>query len=129
MYLNDIEEHFVLNVYEGFEIGMLKLFLLLYADDIELLSETETGLQQCLDLLEQYCDKWKLTVNINKTKIMVFRKGGLLRRNMCFKYKTENIEIVSNFTYIDVVFTGGSFSGTHNCLSDQALKAIFQFKK
>ena len=109
---------------------MLELFLLLYADDIVLLSETETGLQQGLDLLEQYCDKWKLTVNINKTKIMVFRKGGVLRRNMCFKYKTENIEIVSKFTYLGVVFTsGGSFSGTHNCLSDQALKAIFQFKK
>ena len=76
MYLNDIEEHFVLNGYEGIEIGMLKLFLLLYADDIVILSETETGLQHGLDLLEQYCDKWKLTVNIKKTKIMVFRKGG-----------------------------------------------------
>ena len=49
---------------------------------------------------------------------------------MCFKYKNENVEIVSKFTYIGVVFTlGGSFSGTHDCLSNQALKAIFQFKK
>ena len=77
MYLNDIEEHFVLNGYEGIEIGMLKLFLLLYADDIVILSETETGLQHGLDLLEQYCDKWKLTVNIKKTKIMVFKMVGL----------------------------------------------------
>ena len=80
MYLNDIEEHFILNGFEGIEIGMLKLFLLLYADDIVLLAETEQGLQKGLDLLEQYCDKWKLTVNINKKKIMVFRKGGLLRK-------------------------------------------------
>ena len=130
MYLNDIEEHFILNGFEGIEIGMLKLFLLLYADDIVLLAETEQGLQKGLDLLEQYCDKWKLTVNINKTKIMVFRKGGLLRKNLMFKYKYENIDIVSKFTYLGVVFTsGGSFSRTHDCLSDKALKAIFQLKK
>ena len=57
MYLNDIEVYFVLNGYEGIEIGMLKLFLLLYADDIVILYETDLGLQQGLDLLEQYCDR------------------------------------------------------------------------
>ena len=42
MYLNDREEHFMLN---NFNLGVLKLFLLLYADDIVLFSETEHGLQ------------------------------------------------------------------------------------
>ena len=44
MYLNDIEEYFILKGFDGIEIGMLKLFLLLYADDIVLLSESEFGL-------------------------------------------------------------------------------------
>ena len=34
IYLNDIEREFILKGAEGIDIGMLKLFLLLYADDI-----------------------------------------------------------------------------------------------
>ena len=34
MYLNDIEEEFFLHGLEGVDIGSLKLFLLMYADDM-----------------------------------------------------------------------------------------------
>ena len=34
MYLNDIEREYILKGVEGIKIGMLKLFLLLYADNI-----------------------------------------------------------------------------------------------
>jgi len=34
------------------DTGMFKLYLLLYADDIGLMSETETGLPQGLDILK-----------------------------------------------------------------------------
>ena len=47
-------------------IGTCKLSHLLYADDLMLLSETKTGLQMCIDKLKEYCDKWKLTVNLKK---------------------------------------------------------------
>ena len=93
---------------------MLKLFLLLYADDIIIFSESAEGLQTGLDILKDYCDKWKLIGNTNKTKIMIFRKGGTLRRHLNFEYNGENIEIVKKFTYLGVVFmTGGSFSEAH----------------
>ena len=36
MYLNDLEATIILNGAKGTDIGMLKLFLLLYADDIVL---------------------------------------------------------------------------------------------
>ena len=67
MYLNDIEEHFILNGFEGIDLDMSKLFLLLYADDIVIMSETEEGLKHGLFLLENYCDKLKLTVNATNT--------------------------------------------------------------
>ena len=67
--------------------------------------------------------------NINKTKIMIFREGGTLRRNLNFEYNGENIEIVKNFTYLGVVFTTGrSFSETQEALSGQAPKAIFKLE-
>ena len=62
MYLK-YKEHFILNGFEGIDIDMFKLFLLLYADDIVIMSETEKGSTHGLFLLEHYCDRWKLTVN------------------------------------------------------------------
>ena len=29
-----------------------------------------------LDILKDYCERWILTVNVNKTKAMIFQKGG-----------------------------------------------------
>jgi len=40
--------------------------LLLYADDIVIVPETEEWLKHGLYLLENYCDRWKLTVNATK---------------------------------------------------------------
>ena len=39
MYLNDLEEEFINKGSEGIDIDMLKLFLLLYADDIILFAK------------------------------------------------------------------------------------------
>ena len=56
------------------DIGLVKLFLLLYADDITLFSDTPEGLQEGLDASSSFCDRWKLKINLVKTKNMVFRK-------------------------------------------------------
>lgn len=84
MYLNDIEEYYMLNGFKGIDIGMLKLFLLLYADDIVIMAESVDELKKDLLLLEQYCDRWKLSVNSTKTKVMIFKKGGRLRKKIFF---------------------------------------------
>ena len=47
---------------------------LMYADD--LVSRTAAGLQQRLTRLKRYCQTWGLTVNVLKTKVMVFNKCG-----------------------------------------------------
>ena len=49
-----------------------ELSCLLYADDLLILSETETGLRASINKLHSYAKKWQLSVNIKKTKIMVF---------------------------------------------------------
>ena len=130
MYLNDLEDEFELKGVEGIDIGMLKLYLLLYADDIVIFSNSKEGLQKGLDVLADYCNKWKLTVNIDKTKVMIFRKGGNLPRNISFTFQGKNIEIVNRFVYLGITFsTGGSFNDTHKTLSGQALKAIFKLNQ
>ena len=74
--------------------------------------------------------RWKLTVNTDKTKIMVFRKGGRLPKNLNFNYRNVSIEMVNKFCYLGVLFTsGGSSFETQKTLSGQALKAVFTLNK
>ena len=53
----------------------------MYADDMVLLAEKLEGLQKMINSLFNYTQNWNLTVNTNKTKIVVFRNGGKLRDN------------------------------------------------
>ena len=76
MYINDMEQELENNGVNGIDIGMFKLLLLLYADDIVLFGNTSEELQKSLDVLKEYCDRWRLTVNTSKTKILFFRKEG-----------------------------------------------------
>ena len=127
MYINDIEDEFYLHGINGIEIDTIKVFLLLYADDITIFAETAEGLQEGLNLLSNYCTRWKLILNTDKTKVMVFRKGGILPRNLKFYYDETELEIVSSFSYLGIIFsTGGSFSNAQKTLAGQAQKAVFK---
>ena len=48
--------------------------MLLYADDVVLLADNVGYLQQSLDNLASFCNKWGLAVNMDKTNSMAFRK-------------------------------------------------------
>ena len=109
---------------------MFKNFMLLYADDIVLFSNSKENLQEGLDFLSNYCKRWKLKINVSKTKVMISRRGGRFPRNLAFYYKGEPLEIVSKFKYFGIVFTtGGSFSEAQKTLAGQAQKAIFKMNK
>ena len=83
---------------------MLKLFILLYADDILLLAVNKLDMQNYVDALCEYSMTFILCVNIEKTKVMIFREGGRLSNNLDFKYGNYPIEIVRRLLYF-VVFT------------------------
>ena len=86
---------------------MFKIFMLLYADDNIVFSNSPEELQKSLDLLSVYCKRWKMSINVAKTKVMVFRKGGMLPRNLSFVYNGTQLEIVRSFKYLGIVFTVG----------------------
>ena len=78
------------------DIAMLNTFVLLYADDTIVLAENACELQKALDVVHDYCGIYKLTVNIKKTKIIVFFRGKVERFPM-FKYGDNTIEVVSDY--------------------------------
>ena len=52
--------------------SVLKLHILLYADDTVLLAETLNDLQRCISLMEDYCYNWGLKINTSKAKVTLF---------------------------------------------------------
>lgn len=104
--------------------NFLKIFLLLYADDTVLLSESEHDLQNLLNVYSNYCDEWKLTVNISKSKVMVFSKGRPATYN--FKYKNECLDVVSEYKYLGILFgRSGSFYKAKSHIALQATRASY----
>ena len=54
----------------------------------------------------------------------------MLPRNLSFTFDNAVIEIVTEFTYLGVVFTsGGSFTKNQNMLAGQARKEFFMLEK
>ena len=54
------------------EILVKRVPVLMYADDLALVATSAKGLQSQLDILHAYADTWGLTVNIDKTKAVIF---------------------------------------------------------
>ena len=73
-------------------------------NDTALLAKSASNLQNMLDIFQEYCIKWKLKVNINKTKIMIFSKRRL-PTNIHFKYEDKEFEIVKDFWYLGIKFS------------------------
>jgi hypothetical protein len=96
----------------------------MYGDDIVLLSSSSVGLQEKIDMLEKFCQEWCLTVNLTKTKILIFNKAGRhLKHN--FTYNGKTVECVAKCKYLGITFcSSGSFSHVQNQLY-QGLKAYF----
>jgi hypothetical protein len=69
LFINDILQFFEGMDMHSPQIGGRENKMLLYADDIVLLAESGVGLQKGLDRLAEYCQKWGLSVDIEKTKV------------------------------------------------------------
>jgi hypothetical protein len=130
LYVNDCEKEFLLKENTPIELQELSLFLLMYADDMVLLAESANELQRMLNALEIYTEKWSLSVNVGKTKVLVFRNRGSLRSDDRWFYDNEQIEIVGQFCYLGLLLNfNGKFHVTQKQLSLQCKKALFSLKR
>jgi hypothetical protein len=124
LFLEDLETHLQDSGELGIELDQLTLFVILFADDLVLMSETAEGLQNMLNALHGYCVKWNLVVNVTKTKLMVFRRGGVLKANEVWRYNNEHIDVVNVFVYLGLLFaSNGKFLKTTQLLAEKGLKA------
>ena len=79
LFINNILElslQYTINA--GLSLEELCIYQVLFAYDAVFMSETRKGLQMSLIQLEGCRLNWNLYVNVEKTKIVIFRKGRLI---------------------------------------------------
>ena len=80
--------------------GLEEILLLLFVDDVVLGSSTSAGLQNQISSLQKASDSLGLTVNLDKTKVMIFRKGGHIASGKIWFYNSSKLEIVNSCKYL-----------------------------
>ena len=78
---------------------------MLLADDVVLLSETLIGLQTQLNSLQRASSSIQLKVNLSKSNIVVFRKGGYLGAREIWTYDSDVLQVVNAYNYLGVLFS------------------------
>ena len=131
IYLNDLEYYLMENPNAGVQINsdndyvsvLIRLVVLLYADDTVILASNENDLQYTLDKFFDYCQTWKLRVNINKTKVLIF--GARRTNSYSFHLGDNVIEITDKYKYLGIYFSQSrSFLNARKHIVEQAKKAM-----
>ena len=127
LFVNELALEIISNGRHGANISneFIELFILLFADDIVLLSETVIGLQTQLNSLHRSAMELQLKVNMNKSNIVVFRKGGFLAAREIWFYGKSEITVVNSYKYLGIYFsTRLSFRYACEDLVSKAKKAL-----
>ena len=83
---------------------LTEILLLMFGDDLALISDTVVGLQRLPNMLYKFCSDKGLRINIVKAMVVVFKKG-MLARNEAWLLGGERLQVVLCFTYIGMNFT------------------------
>ena len=106
-FIDELEKMFKQNNARGIQLhpDTIQVFLLMFADDLALMADTVGELQRQLNLLSDFCQNYKLKVNESKTKVVVFKNGGVLARHESWTYRNAKLEVVNKFCYLGLLFT------------------------
>ena len=81
-------------------IEITLLNILLYADDIVLFAENETDLQFLLNIVEIWCQKWRLEVNLTKTNILHIRVKRKMQSKFMFIFNKRPVPYCTFYKYL-----------------------------
>ena len=107
LFINDLALDIINNGRHGSDLSsdFVQLVILLFADDMILLSETVIGLQTQLNSLFSAASRLQLKVNMNKSNIVMFRKGGYLGTRERWVYDDCMIKVVNSYKYLSICFS------------------------
>ena len=101
---------------------------LMYVYDLVILSTSARGLQLQMDKLHDFCIKWHLNINIQKTKVIEFNSQGRMVSRM-FNYGRLIIDNVKEYQYLGILISAsGTFMPAMNTLYNGVFFALFHLK-
>ena len=100
----------------------IKFVVLLYTDDTTIICDSPEEFQITLNNFVFYCKIWKLNINYDKTKIVIFSVRNLNK----YHFKMENTvnEIAKSYKYLGVLLSNGSFLNARKSIYEKANKAM-----
>ena len=83
------------------------------------------SLQSLLDGLSKWTEDYGLTVNVTKTKVLVFRPSWQMRQEQFF-YNGNRLDIVNTFSYLGLLLNyNGKFNVTQKHIAELGKKSLF----
>ena len=104
LFINDLALH-IEALGKGIDIDLENVSILLYADDIVLLSDDEDNLQFMLNELNNWCALNDMSININKSNIVHFRPCCIPRTKFVFKCGINDINLSESYVYLGLTLT------------------------
>ena len=106
------------------------LMVLLYADDLVQCADLPGRLQSQLNVLADFCEKWGMKVNFDKTNVMVFRNGGIIKRNELWYFKGQQLRPATYYKYLGLVISSRlTWTKALQTLASQTTKALALFRR
>jgi len=96
----DLEEELGRVKWGGVKLGEERIYSLAYADDMVLLAEEEGGMRSLIERLENYLKGKGLELNVEKTKIVRFKRGGGRLNKVNWSWGGSRIEEVREYKYL-----------------------------
>ena len=110
---------------KGVQIGPDNVSILLYADDMVFIADTEKDLQNMLNCMYEWARKWRLKVNVDKSNIIHFRNSRTRLTEFRFKYGLQNLETCKSYKYLGIYLDEHlNFTKCTELLSESASRAL-----
>ena len=99
LYIDDVlQEISQMNI--GCRLGILRMNILAYADDLVLLAITPSQLNQLYEILEDKFKHLKLNINRDKSKCMIFRKTRDPEMQSKITICDREFDVVTSYKYL-----------------------------
>ena len=126
LFLNDLEDYLKVNGASGIDLWDIKICLLLYADDLILISNSEEDLKAQMRILGSYALEYKMEVNSKKTKVMVYNDKTWKNAEKLFGLIGQHKICTTDwYKYLGVIFDNKmSFKKQVEMLTEKAEKCL-----
>ena len=125
VYINDLALHLKeSNI--GIELDETTLVnVLCYADDIVLIAKCENDLQSLINIVSDWCLKWRLEINLAKTNIMHVRHPRKPQTKFSFQFDGRPVPFCKQYKYLGLTINEHlDFQKNLSILGDSANRAL-----